>query len=333
MSERTVEYILIDTGSESNRAMMSDVGRMENATQITKTYEPKNLLIDKLIRLHFSYRIACHIDLPFKTIWNKYSVLLRMTKDNAKEYYIVVVNNAVHKFPRQLLNELSARENVHLISLLLDSFDKLPQKITKLIRKINFERIYTFQKSDSEKYGFLYTNQIYSKCRLPKLGNEDEKSDLYYIGADKGRMKFLYTVYKMAVAEGLKPDFTVVVPKNKIESYRADYPEIKFIYKRVGYKTILKGISRTRALLEVCQEGQDGLTMRFYEAIFYNKYLITNNITAKGHEYFNPDYMQVINRPVDIDFSRLKNSAEIDYKYDEGLSPRLFMEELPKYEG
>ena len=92
MSERTVEYILIDTGSESNRAMMSDVGRMENATQITKTYEPKNLLIDKLIRLHFSYRIACHIDLPFKTIWNKYSVLLRMTVFSGS---VVYRNNAL----------------------------------------------------------------------------------------------------------------------------------------------------------------------------------------------------------------------------------------------
>lgn len=47
---KPAKFILIDTGSESNQIMMSDVGKMENGIQRSKTYETSSRFLDTLIR-------------------------------------------------------------------------------------------------------------------------------------------------------------------------------------------------------------------------------------------------------------------------------------------
>ena len=82
---KDIEFILIDTGSESNKSMMSDVGKMENGIQITDVYDIKNAFFRLLMKLHFSYKINCKFILPGKGIWNNYFVLNKLIKDNNKE--------------------------------------------------------------------------------------------------------------------------------------------------------------------------------------------------------------------------------------------------------
>ena len=68
---KPTKFILIDTGSESNQIMMSDVGKMENGIQRSKTFETGSKVLDGLIRIHFSYEITQRVNLPGKSIWNK----------------------------------------------------------------------------------------------------------------------------------------------------------------------------------------------------------------------------------------------------------------------
>ena len=103
------KFILVDTGSESNQIMMSDVGNVENGTQISKTYETGNKILDNLIRCHFSYAVTQKLNIPFKSIWNKYCVLDKLTKDDTFEYYIIIVNNAIHRISVRHLNELQKK--------------------------------------------------------------------------------------------------------------------------------------------------------------------------------------------------------------------------------
>lgn len=326
--EKEVQFILIDTGSESNQINMSDVGKMDNGIQISATHRHVNKLVDFLIKVHFSYAITCKVDLPGKYIWHKYCVLNDFIVDDNKEYYVIVVNNAIHRLSVKYLNELSKRQNVHLVSLLLDAFHKLPEQICHMIQNTQFEKIYSFQKSDCEKYGFDYTNQIYSKVDLSQYQDGMNASDVYFIGAEKGRIKEIYDIYLYLKDHGLNCDFNVVVSKKKKPDYDEKYPGICFITRRIGYTEILEKISGTRCILELCQEGQDGLTMRFYEAMFYNKLLITNNVTAKSHASFHPNYMQVINKAEDIDVNMLVKKEAVDYKYSNQYSPVLFAQQI-----
>jgi len=325
---KDIEFILIDTGSESNKSMMSDVGKMENGIQITDVYDIKNAFFRLLMKLHFSYKINCKFILPGKGIWNHYFVLNKLIKDNNKEYYILVVNNAIHKFSIKALNKLQSKDNVYLISLLLDSFEKLPNNIRKLLQKTKFDIIYSFQKSDCEKYGFKFTNQIYSRAELPKVNNNVPMNDVYFIGADKGRIEKIYSIYKLLISNGFVCNFTVVVNKKHFDEYKAKYNGLNLVTKRIGYQEILTEIANCKCILELCQEGQDGLTMRFYEAVFYNKKLITNNTSAYEHYCYNPAYMNVINDISDINLNMLRSADKVDYKYQGEMSPVYFIQRI-----
>lgn len=325
-----IQYILIDTGSESNRINMSDVGKMDHAVQVSHTHRPVNKLVDFLIHAHFSYAVAGKVDLPGKSIWKKYCVLEDFITDPDKEYHVVVVNNAIHRLSVKYLNKLSEKKNVHLYSLLLDPFMHLPKPVRNMITTTKFDRVYSFQKSDCEKYGFAYTNQIYSKADMTEFESGEKESDIYYIGAEKGRMKDIYAMYDFLSRKGFKCEFTVVVKKKDLETYRQNYQGIDFTTERIPYSEILKKINKTKCILELCQKGQDGLTMRFYEALFYNKYLITNNVSAKEHPYFDDRYMQVIKSVHDIEVSKIKPEEIVDYQYNNELSPVFFMEALVK---
>ena len=97
------------------------------------------------------------------------------------------------------------------------------------------------------------------------------------------------------------------------------------------YTEVLRKLSATKSILELCAEGQDGLTMRFYEAAFYNKLLITNNQTAKNSELYNPIFMQVVRDYSEIDAKAILETEEIDYNYNGDFSPVHFVSRLPEY--
>ena len=330
---KNTRYILIDTGSESNRVMMSDVGRMENGVQLTQTYRTGSRLLDLLIRAHFSYAVTRRIDLPGKAIWNRYCVLNDLTRDGDAEYYIVVVNNAIHRLSVKYLNEMARRENVHLYSLLLDAFDRLPANVGRMIRAVRWEGIYSFQRSDCEKYGFAFTNRIYSRADLSGYMDGAPKSDVFFVGLAKDRIDAIDRIRQRLSEAGLVCDFTVIVDRARLKDCRKRYPGLRLLTTRVGYGEVLRGIAGTRAILELCQQGQDGLTMRFYEAIFYNKRLITNNPTALESPYYDPRYMAVIRSAEDLDPRWLSEGGEPDYHYNDEYTPARFVRSLSEGRG
>ena len=329
---KPTKFILIDTGSESNQIMMSDVGKMENGIQRSKTFETGNKILNALIRLHFSYAITQRINLPGKSIWNKFCVLDKLTEDNEYEYFIVIVNNAIHRLSVEHVNGLQRKDNIHIFSLLLDPFEHLPINVQKQIKAVNWEKVFSFQKSDCAKYGFEFTDRIYSKANIENYAvTSDPKSDVYFVGLAKDRMDKIYEIFQRLSCAGLKCDFTVIIGKDAVLEHQKKYPGIMFRTNRIPYSEVLRKLAATKCILELCAEGQDGLTMRFYEAVFYNKLLITNNKTAKESDLYNGKYMQVVEDFSEINIERIKNLNRIDYEYQGAFSPAHFVSSLPEY--
>lgn len=329
---KPTKFILIDTGSESNQIMMSDVGKMENGIQRSRTFETGSKVLDTLIRIHFSYEITQRINLPGKSIWNKYCVLDKLTEDDSCEYFIIIVNNAIHRLSVTHLNALQRKDNIHIFSLLLDPFEHLPINVQKQIKAVNWEKVFSFQKSDCLKYGFEFTDRIYSKADIEKYAVADApKSDVYFVGLAKDRMDKIYEIFQKLSGAGLRCDFTVIIGKDEVTKYQKKYPGISFNTSRVPYSEVLRKLAATKCILELCAEGQDGLTMRFYEAVFYNKLLITNNKTAKESQLYNAAYMQVVENFSEVNIDRIKNMDQIDYEYQGTFSPAHFVSSLPEY--
>lgn len=319
------KIILIDTGSESNQIMMSDIGKLPNAVQISDVYKFRNKIDNFLFRLHFGFKLNKYFDVPFKFIWDRKNVLNQLLIEDGCEYYLILTNDVIRKFSVRYLRKLNQMKDVHVYVVLLDSYDYLQPYFRRCVNRVQSDHVYSFQKSDCKKHGFHYVNTLYSCVDLSEY-KTGVSSDVYFVGADKNRMKEVYNVYSRLSLMGFHCRFVVIIkPKNLVE-YELKYKGIEFRTKRIGYKEILSDISSTKCILELCQQGQDGLTMRFYEALFYNKYLLTNNLSARNHPFFNSNYMMIFNDTEEI-VSFFKDD-NIDYQYRGEMSPTLLVDHI-----
>ena len=98
--------------------------------------------------------------------------------------------------------------------------------------------------------------------------------------------------------------------------------------KAMPYPEVVAEAKKSNCLLEVVREGQTGPSFRYYEAVCYNKKLLTNNKNAVNFPFYNPEYMHVFEKPEDIDWEWVKERIPVDYGYDGRFSPSRIFDEV-----
>lgn len=73
-----------------------------------------------------------------------------------------------------------------------------------------------------------------------------------------------------------------VSPKNCLKSSL-------YSMKNISYKKILTEEMKSRCIIDIVKEGQEGLTLRVLEALFLNKKLLTNNQKVKELDFYHPN--------------------------------------------
>lgn len=313
-------YYLIDSGTKSNIAMFSDVRKMGNCLQTSTPVNIANPVLRFLYKLHMSIKINQVIDLPWKGIWDKYSIF-SSSKSCIK--WVIITNWSIRRFSLSCLKNLSENPQYRLVLIYLDTYLKVPKFYKKYINRISFDLIYTFDNHDAKKYGWIFTNCLYSKNEIPNQQNDEY--DLCFIGEDKGRADQLIAIYNYLTANELKCCFKVITT----DPHKTSYGGLYFLRKRIEYKEILEDISKSRVILEIVQDGQSGMTMRPYEAMFYNKKLLSNNSTLRSMEFYNDKFMMVFSEMDDSVISFLKNKDQVDYHYENAYSPVKWLLKMP----
>ena len=74
-------------------------------------------------------------------------------------------------------------------------------------------------------------------------------------------------------------------------------------------------------ILEVLKGDAHSCTLRFWEAVMYNKKLYTNWKGVVNSPYYNPKYIKVFEKPDDIDLDFIRERLDVDYNYQGELSP------------
>ena len=64
--------------------------------------------------------------------------------------------------------------------------------------------------------------------------------------------------------------------------------------KEITYEENLSNVMKSRALLDICIEGQEGLTVRPMEALYLKRKLITNNKSIKDTLFYNKNNVFII---------------------------------------
>ena len=184
------------------------------------------------------------------------------------------------------------------------------------------DMIVTYDHNDADNNGLTYHSDPYSQLPAPMLQSNTPKSNIVFFGLAKNRAKEILKVYDVLKEHSVSCMFNVPDLSDSDCETRPELAGGQF----KPYLDYLKVVQSSDCILEIIQGGSRGGTFRTWEAVVYNKKLITNNQSIKDEPYYNPDYIQVIDSLDSIDIDWLMRDIVVDFGFAEKMSPRACFE-------
>ena len=314
------EYILVAPGSDYGRAMWSDIERISNATILEKALKPCGKFLEVVHHIHFSFALNKITQLPFQNIWKKLYSLESIGLKEDKKYCVIYTDVSAARTDLKYLAGLRAQTNITLVLVMVNTMARRGSLIEK--RKGYFDIVFSFDRNDCDKYGFIYHPTYYS---MTSMKAEDIVQDAFYVGVSKGRASIITAVYERLMTQGAKAEFFI----SGLEPGEQKRKGIHY-NQWLKYRQVLDYISKSNCIVEIMDGNQEGVTLRTMEAVCYNKRLLTNNASMKQSKYYTSGYIQVFDRPEDIDVDFVKDRSKVDYCYDGEFSPVHLLEHINK---
>lgn len=150
-------------------------------------------------------------------------------------------------------------------------------------------KIGTFDQGDAERYSQQAYGQFFRMEQDPT--EEKEEYDFYFIGFEKNRGAILNEL------------------KEKLKDYRCYFKIINQVSECIPYAQNIVNIKKARCIIEIVQDGQDGITLRPLEAIACGKKLLTNNKNIKKYDFYSPQNFFILGEDSLDDISQFINSS------------------------
>lgn len=182
--------------------------------------------------------------------------------------------------------------------------------------------VVTYDHNDADENQLIYHPDPYSILPYGLLNAPNEKSQMIFYGYAKDRAKTLLSIYDKMKECGLRCDFGIPDLTEEDCINRAELANAQF----TPYLDYLGKVQSSDCILEIIQGGSRGCTFRTWEAVVYNKRLVTNNQCVKEEAFYNSDYIQVIESFESLDLGWLKKDVNVDYNYADKLSPKACFE-------
>ena len=142
------------------------------------------------------------------------------------------------------------------------------------------------------------------------------------MGRIKDRKDCIFSIYDRFISLGLTCDFNLLdVPTNQ----RKDNG-IHYLNNKMEYKENIKHIMKTKCIIDIIQSGTTGFTYRLWEAIAYDKHILSNNFEIKNSKFYDVDAMHFFNKDTDISDSFIKSIRKhVISKTKELINPYNFI--------
>ncbi len=272
------------------------------------TFRPKGFL-GLIQRIQFNPRLNRFIRLPFKSLWNGYYL-----RNVHEEYlcFLVFENWLRLESEINLLPFLKGHyKKAKVVCFTQDLIDRIKDHYTR--ESIDVEHIkqysdlcISYDVSDANKYAFDYHPTVFSSIKLGKK-SDSFAVDLYFLGRDKGRLPMLIDISREAKQRGLKCRFILIdVPKNK----RIQSEGIIYVDGNISYSENLYNSANCHCIVEMLQMQALSPTFRVWEAITFNKKLLTNNDNIRHSEFYDEKYVSVFHSCKDIDWDFVKHEQQ-----------------------
>ena len=315
-------FVVFGITNDFYRHSFADLKSMPNVIIREDIFESRCKAVYYLYRLHTFPRIS--LEFPFTSVWDSVSYRNEF-KDSQNLCFIFMPKHANRTSYFSLLRR--TYPGCKLVMTFRDRVDRnldcFPNLTIESLRD-NFDLIYSYNKYDCQKYGFLYFNTEATKEDISP-GDERDWSDVVFVGSAKDRYERIIEAYKIFQNAGLKTDFYIVGAPRKS---RFNAPGITFADRNMSYSEMLERTINSRCILEISQSGEWGFTSRSQEAIMYNKRLITDSLIVKEQKYYPSKNIYFFNNISEIDPLFPLENGEVDYGYEGDYSPKKFIEQI-----
>lgn len=296
----------ICTGSEPNKNEESIYFKILN--KVTKNGK-KNRILKKLYNKEL----------------NKYQENLIKKYKNYDE--ILIVGGITYSL--EFVKKLKEKNNKIKITQYL--WDKCNDEIAKEL-KIKYDKIYSFEKKDVEKYGFIFRTSFY----IDEYKNQEKDIDCYYLGGlrEERRYKYIDRLNNYCIKNSLKGVFKLFLKKRRDRDKYTN--EDILTHKKITYKENIEFVKRAKTVIELNFFNQEGLTLRTFECIGSKTKLITENKDIKNYDFYSNKNIYILEKEEDIDnipieffkepYMELKDEIKDKYSLDGFLREVLEIE-------
>ena len=213
-------------------------------------------------------KIFTHYALPFESLWYE------NWKKNLNAYDCIIVFDSLHS-----ANLLKYIRKSYRKRLIFWHWNPMKKDKDIAIWKETKEMCehWTFNPKDAKKYGMGLNNQFFFYQNRENVSKEEAA---FFVGVDKGRYEKLLAISKSLKNIGVTVDFHII---NMESNDNRKYVEKKYM----EYDEVISHIRKSKAVVEMVQDGQNGLTARALEAMFFETKLITNNKMICNFNFYN----------------------------------------------
>lgn len=316
-----MKYVFLDDNYGIAQILMRDLELHPDCVVIYKDRIRDNRFLSYILLVLLSARIRKWINIPFKRLW--FEMLFRIHIDNdtkviamtAGWYHSEFINYVKSTYPHAKL-VLLLRDTVRSKTAFNKEF-KIEEAKQKFNLILSYDKVH-----DVPVYGLTYAPVFMSKIEAFSSPLHC-KYDISFIAEAKDRMDIVNCLYKRFTANGLNSFFYIFHTKR---SDKLPGSNIIYANRYLGRTEMLQKELESNCILEVLKGDAHSNTLRFWEAVMYNKKLYTNWAGAVDSPYYDPRYMRVFSNPEDIDLDFIKERIEVDYNYQGELSPVRYLE-------
>ena len=322
MNKMKYNYVVLGSAADFYRASYADLHNRIDSKYIWKSIDTDSKLLNFLYKLHKSRKLNKFIQMPCQNIWNR--LVFKGSFEDDKPICFVLFGSRKKEIDCGLIEYFRKRYPGCRIAFFYQDMVKRSMMPNIDVVKQKADIVLSFDQLDAKNYGVYYYPLVYSRIEIPKNAHI-KRSDVYFVGKAKDRLDKIIAAYEVFKNAGLKCDFHIIGVEKENRKY-----EDEIVYQdQMPYLENLQRIQACKCMLEIMQGGGHGYTLRYCEAIMYDKAIITDNPEVVRAPFYNPSLIQQFVDTTDIETDFVESiSDRVDYGFKEKLSPVHLLEFL-----
>ncbi|MFV0248639.1 MAG: hypothetical protein ACK5H1_06740 [Tenacibaculum sp.] len=229
-------------------------------------------------------------------------------------------------YPIDVLNKLK-KKSKKLIAYQWDGLHRFPAIYTHI--KL-FDRFFVFDKTDFnyKKANLLPLTNFYFDYDKSTIPLEACENDIYFIGSlVHERMPQIINFINYVKNLDLKLDINIFY-SNKCDRDKYAIKGVKYINKHMDYEDNIKFLKNSKIIVDFLNQTHRGLSFRTFEALCFDKKLITNNPEVKNYDFYNSNNIFIWNGNnidkleefINLPYKKIDNSIKLKYSFKNWLN-------------